>query len=197
MRSKLSATRVPNGSVSTETGAGSLIASPRDRRQRSSRSDLNRRRGHVAAGESGIRGAGASTVAHPDGLRLGGIAEEPPPASAASLTSACISSATSRAILPQVPARIASALATSPKLMLVDEIAAGLNPKELSWLAEWLLELSSAGIALLVVEHLIPFLKLITTRVVVMDVGSVIFEGDIASATQDDHVIEVFLGRSK
>ncbi len=92
---------------------------------------------------------------------------------------------------------IARALATSPKLMLVDEIAAGLNPKELSWLAEWLLELSSAGIALLVVEHLIPFLQLITTRVVVMDVGSVIFEGDIASATQDDHVIEVFLGRSK
>lgn len=92
---------------------------------------------------------------------------------------------------------IARALATAPKLMLVDEIAAGLNPKELSWLAEWLLELSAAGIALLVVEHLIPFLQLVTTRVVVMDVGSVIFEGDIASATQDDHVIEVFLGRGK
>jgi branched-chain amino acid transport system ATP-binding protein len=92
---------------------------------------------------------------------------------------------------------IARALATSPKLMLVDEIAAGLNPKELSWLAEWLLELSATGIALLVVEHLIPFLQLVTTRVVVMDVGSVIFEGDIASATRDDHVIEVFLGRGK
>lgn len=91
---------------------------------------------------------------------------------------------------------IARALATSPRLLLVDEIAAGLNPKETEWLAELLLEISSSGIALLVVEHLMHFLQRVTNRVVVMDVGRVIFEGDLASARRDDQVIEVFLGRS-
>lgn len=92
---------------------------------------------------------------------------------------------------------LARALATKPQLLLVDEIAAGLNPDEAKRLAELLKGLTASGITLLVVEHLMPFLRMLATRVVVMDRGEVIFNGALDEATSDPHVNEVFLGRAK
>lgn len=91
---------------------------------------------------------------------------------------------------------LARALATRPRLLLVDEIAAGLNPDEARRLSVLLKELAASGITLLVVEHLMPFLRMLATRVVVMDQGSVIFNGALDDATNDSRVIEVFLGRA-
>ena len=89
---------------------------------------------------------------------------------------------------------LARALATGPRLLLVDELAAGLNPAELERVAGRLKELARSGIALLVVEHLMGFIDQITDRVVVMNAGREIFEGVMADAVHDGRVVEVFLG---
>ena len=89
---------------------------------------------------------------------------------------------------------LARALATGPKLLLVDELAAGLNPAELDWVAAKLKELARAGMSIIVVEHLMGFIEQVTDRVVVMNAGREIFGGKLAEAVQDKQVIEVFLG---
>ena len=89
---------------------------------------------------------------------------------------------------------LARALATAPRLLLVDELAAGLNPAELARVATRLRELASGGMALLVVEHLMGFLERVTDRVIVMNAGREIFEGRLAAATRDPDVVRVFLG---
>ncbi len=89
---------------------------------------------------------------------------------------------------------LARALATGPRLLLVDELAAGLNPAELERVAIKLKELARSGIALLVVEHLMGFIDQITDRIIVMNAGKEIFEGRLADASRNPQVIEVFLG---
>ncbi|MGH7070135.1 MAG: ABC transporter ATP-binding protein [Acetobacteraceae bacterium] len=86
------------------------------------------------------------------------------------------------------------ALATEPKIVLVDEIGAGLNPAELSVVAELLLRLAGRGIALIVVEHLLKFLNRITDRVIVLNAGRHLFEGTLAEASADPEVVAAFLG---
>lgn len=86
------------------------------------------------------------------------------------------------------------ALATQPKLLLLDELAAGLNPTELDWISEKIKALAQSGIAIIVVEHLMGFIEHVTDRVIVMNAGKEIFEGKLAVAVQVPQVIEVFLG---
>lgn len=90
---------------------------------------------------------------------------------------------------------LARALATRPKLLLVDEIGAGQNPQELHATAERLLALRASGIALLVVEHLLKFLGQITTRVIVLNAGKNLFEGSLKDAANDERVVKAFIGR--
>ncbi|TAM76301.1 ATP-binding cassette domain-containing protein [bacterium] len=89
---------------------------------------------------------------------------------------------------------LARALSTRPRLLLVDELAAGLNPSELEVVAEKLISLTHLGIALVVVEHLLGFIDRIAHRVVVMNAGRDIFHGGLGEASRDPQVIEVFLG---
>jgi branched-chain amino acid transport system ATP-binding protein len=86
------------------------------------------------------------------------------------------------------------ALATRPRLLLLDELAAGLNPAELDWIAERIKALAQGGMAIIVVEHLMGFIEHITDRVIVMNAGKEIFEGKLAVAVKVPQVIEVFLG---
>jgi len=86
------------------------------------------------------------------------------------------------------------ALATRPRLLLLDELAAGLNPAELDWIAERIKALAKGGMAIIVVEHLMGFIEHITDRVIVMNAGKEIFEGKLAVAVKVPQVIEVFLG---
>ena len=89
---------------------------------------------------------------------------------------------------------LARALATGPSVLLVDELAAGLNPAELGRMASRLRALAAGGMALLVVEHLMGFIEDVTDRVVVMNAGREFFEGTLATAIKDPEVIRVFLG---
>jgi branched-chain amino acid transport system ATP-binding protein len=86
------------------------------------------------------------------------------------------------------------ALATRPRLLLLDELAAGLNPAELDWIAGRIQALAQSGMAVLVVEHLMGFIEHITDRVIVLNAGKEIFEGKLAAAVREPQVIEVFLG---
>ncbi len=89
---------------------------------------------------------------------------------------------------------LARALVTKPRLLLVDELGAGLNPAELQRMVQTLTAIAHSGVALLVVEHLLGFLRELTSRVVVMDAGREIFEGTLDDAARDRQVIDVFLG---
>jgi branched-chain amino acid transport system ATP-binding protein len=86
------------------------------------------------------------------------------------------------------------ALATRPRLLLLDELAAGLNPAELDWIAERIKALAKSGMAIIVVEHLMGFIEHITDRVIVLNAGKEIFDGKLAVAVKVPQVIEVFLG---
>ena len=90
---------------------------------------------------------------------------------------------------------LATALATKPKLLLVDEIAAGLSHQELLWIAEMLLRIRTTGVAMIVVEHHLGFIDTLTSDVVVMNAGANLFRGSIQQAAQNEEVVEVFLGR--
>jgi branched-chain amino acid transport system ATP-binding protein len=86
------------------------------------------------------------------------------------------------------------AVATGPKLLLIDEIGAGLNPSELTGVAELLIRLARRGVALLVIEHLLHFLNRITNRVIVLNAGRKLFEGTLSEASADPAVVAAFLG---
>lgn len=91
---------------------------------------------------------------------------------------------------------LARALALDPKVLFVDELAAGLTPGEQIEIATMLRDLQSRGMALVIVEHLLGFLELVTDSVVVLSAGSVIFRGHLREAVEDQQVRTVFLGGS-
>jgi branched-chain amino acid transport system ATP-binding protein len=90
---------------------------------------------------------------------------------------------------------LARALATAPSLLLIDELAAGFNPSELTKTAEKLRSLAAKGMTLLVVEHLLSFIERVTDRVIVLNAGREIFEGLMSEAVRDPEVVRVFLGK--
>jgi branched-chain amino acid transport system ATP-binding protein len=89
---------------------------------------------------------------------------------------------------------LARALAARPEVLLVDELGAGLNPGELAHVAGLLRRLKDAGMALIVVEHLMGFLEQVVDTVTVLNAGMAIFRGDLRAAVADRRVVEVFLG---
>lgn len=90
---------------------------------------------------------------------------------------------------------LARALATAPKLLLVDEIAAGLTEREIPELLEVLGRIHrEMGVTLVIIEHVIRVLMSVAHRVVVMDRGKKIFEGRPSEALCDKAVIEAYLG---
>jgi branched-chain amino acid transport system ATP-binding protein len=86
------------------------------------------------------------------------------------------------------------ALATSPRLLCVDELAAGLSHAELDKVAGKLRALAVGGMGLLVVEHLMSFIDKVTDRVIVMNAGKEIFDGLLSEAVRDPRVVEVYFG---
>ncbi|HEY6335328.1 MAG TPA: branched-chain amino acid ABC transporter ATP-binding protein/permease [Alphaproteobacteria bacterium] len=91
-------------------------------------------------------------------------------------------------------AEIARALALEPRLLILDEPAAGLSGAEQTDLARRLAALAGNSLTLLVIEHNMPFLMPLATRVVCLANGRVIAEGAPAAVRNDARVIEVYLG---
>ncbi len=89
---------------------------------------------------------------------------------------------------------IARALALEPRLLLLDEPAAGLNESEQTELAEQLRAFASGGLSILVIEHNMPFLMPLAQRVACLDHGEMIAVGTAAEIRADPRVIEAYLG---
>jgi branched-chain amino acid transport system ATP-binding protein len=89
---------------------------------------------------------------------------------------------------------LARALATRPKLLLLDELMAGLNPSEVLGAMELIRRIRATGVTILMVEHLVKSVFDISDRVMVMHAGEKIAEGPPETVANDRHVIDAYLG---
>jgi branched-chain amino acid transport system ATP-binding protein len=92
---------------------------------------------------------------------------------------------------------VARALATNPKLLLLDEVLSGLNPAELERAVQLIKHLSlSFGLTIIWIEHIMQALLAICDRFVVLNYGIKLTEGKPSEVVADERVIEAYLGRT-
>jgi branched-chain amino acid transport system ATP-binding protein len=89
---------------------------------------------------------------------------------------------------------IAKALATSPRLLLLDEVISGLNPTEVDELVGLIRKVRDGGVTIVMIEHVMQAVMALSDRIVVLHHGEKIFEGLPRDASADRGVIEAYLG---
>jgi branched-chain amino acid transport system ATP-binding protein len=89
---------------------------------------------------------------------------------------------------------LAGALATNPKLLLMDEPVGGLNPQEIDAMVEAVRRIAASGVAIILIEHVMRFLVALSPRVLIMHHGEKIYEGSPQGLVKDRQVVDVYLG---
>jgi branched-chain amino acid transport system ATP-binding protein len=92
---------------------------------------------------------------------------------------------------------LAKALAMRPKLLLLDEVMAGLNAVEVDEVIEIIKKLRATGVGILVVEHVMRAIRKLSDRVLVLHHGRMLAEGGVDAVFGDPAVIEAYLGKRR
>ncbi len=89
---------------------------------------------------------------------------------------------------------IASAMVMQPKVLMLDEPASGLTRPEIAALDDLLRKINATGVTVLLIEHVLSLLLSVAQRLVVLNQGSLLAEGDPQAVIKDPQVIEAYLG---
>lgn len=92
---------------------------------------------------------------------------------------------------------VARALATSPKLLLLDEVMAGLNPTGIEAFVKTIKKIRDSGVTIVVIEHVIKAIMSLSDRIYVLDQGRLIAEGQPDAVMSNEEVIKSYLGAKK
>lgn len=92
---------------------------------------------------------------------------------------------------------LSRALATSPDILLLDEVIAGLNPTEVGRLIELVEKIRESGVTLIVIEHVMKAIMSLSDRIYVLDQGKVIAEGLPEEIKNNPEVVKSYLGEKK
>ena len=92
---------------------------------------------------------------------------------------------------------IGRALASKPDLLFLDELMAGLNADETAEMIQVVRELQKRRLTIIVVEHIMPVVRELTERCIVLDGGAIIAEGSFDEVATNERVIEAYLGKEE
>ncbi len=90
---------------------------------------------------------------------------------------------------------LARALATEPKLLMLDEVMSGLNPVEIDESVEMIRKVHASNVTLVVVEHLMRVVTKLASRMLVLNYGRLLAEGSPEQVMRDPEVVKAYLGK--
>ena len=90
---------------------------------------------------------------------------------------------------------IARALATAPRVLLLDEVVSGLNPTEVTHIIGTIRQIQARGVTVIMIEHILRVVMELCERVIVLNYGVKIAEGSPSEVVNDPQVVRAYIGK--